>query len=80
MRLMEAVILFLKITALICGVGLLMAFAAELSFHIAALRMVGLGIMMSRPKWVFVLFLFGNMAIALGCWTGQRLHVFPFFR
>ena len=32
---------FLKITALICGVGLLMAFAAELTFHLAALRMGG---------------------------------------
>ncbi len=72
--------IFLKITAVICGVGLLMAFAAELSFHLAALRMGGLGIVMARPKWVLTLFLFGNVAIALGCWTGQRLHVFPFFR
>ena len=42
---------FLKITTLICGVGLLMAFAAELSFHLAAVRMGGFGIMMARQKW-----------------------------
>ncbi len=70
---------FIKITALICGVGLLMAFAAELSFTLAAMRMDGIGIFLSRPKWVFTLFLFGNLSIALGCWIGQRLHVFPFF-
>jgi hypothetical protein len=71
--------MFIKITALICGVGLIMAFAAELSFHLAALRMGGFGIMLTRPKWVFILFLFGNLAIVMGCWIGHRLHVFPFF-
>ncbi len=70
---------FLKITALICGVGLLMAVAAELSFHLAAVRMGGFIIGMARQKWIFMLFMFGNLAIAMGCWIGQRLHLFPFF-
>ena len=60
------------------GGDLLMAFGADPSFHFAAMRMGGLGIFTARQKWVLKLFLFGNLAIAMGCWIGQRQQIFPF--
>jgi hypothetical protein len=71
--------LFLRITSVICASALLLAFLADLAFHLAVMKMGGgIGIFARPMGWLVSIFISGNVAIALGCWVGHRLHVFPF--
>jgi hypothetical protein len=36
------------------------------------------GISAKKMGWLTLTFSCGNVAIALGCWVGHNLHIFPF--
>jgi hypothetical protein len=79
---MLRLLIFTRIAALLCGVALLMALAADLtmwsSLFLMSRRLGSGGFFLSRPAWLILLCAGWIAALAIGYVIALKLRIFPF--